>query len=229
MEPSPVAAAFALALLVGLPLMAAREEALEEVFQELSDRRPLYFSAALSLALMGGVTWGVAAWTGLEGRALGWTRGPFWLSLGWAAGATAVGLAVVWAVTRAAALLGAEESRAVFFLLPRDRRERGAFLLLALAAAVCEEYVYRGFALHVAAHYGGEAVAVAATALSFGLAHGYQKVAGVVRATCLGGVLAVPVVWTGSIFPAIVAHFWINSVIGLGGWRWLAPELGPEG
>ena len=44
------------------------------------------------------------------------------------------------------------------------------------------------------------------------------------RATLLGFLLAVPVVVTGSLFPAIVAHFWINAAIGVGGWKLLYPE-----
>jgi hypothetical protein len=46
----------------------------------------------------------------------------------------------------------------------------------------------------------------------------------VVRAAGLGMLLAVPVLITGSLFPAIVAHFWINAVLGLGGWRWLLDD-----
>lgn len=229
MEPDLLETLFAVLLLGGLPLLAAGEDAMEEAFGELEDRRLLYLSAAASLVLVAGATWLVAAWAGLEGRELGWRADGLGPALGWAAAVTALGLASVWALTRLARRLGWRESRAVLFLLPRDGRERGAFLLLALAAAICEEYVYRGFALHVVAAWTGSAgPAVAATALSFGLAHGYQRTAGVVRATVLGVLLALPVVATGSLFPAVVAHFWINAAIGLGGWRWLLPgEEGP--
>ena len=66
--------------------------------------------------------------------------------------------------------------------------------------------------------------AVALVSVSFGISHGYQRLIGVLRATLLGALLALPVVWTGSLFPAIVAHFWINAAIGVGGWRYLYPE-----
>lgn len=216
---------FALLLLVGLPLLAAGEESMEEAFGDLRDRRVLYLSATASLGLVAGVTWGVATWSGLEGRQLGWRAGGLGPALAWAGAVTAAGLASVWLLTRLARTLGWREGRAVLFLLPRNAAERRTFLLLALAAAVCEEYVYRGFAYHVTAAWAGGAVpAVAGTALSFGLAHGYQRAAGVVRATVLGVLLALPVVATGSLFAAVVAHFWINAIIGLGGWRWLLPE-----
>jgi len=47
----------------------------------------------------------------------------------------------------------------------------------------------------------------------------------VIRAGLLGLLLTIPVMWTGSLFPAIVAHFWINPAIGVGGWRVLYPSL----
>lgn len=228
MEPGLLPKAFAVALMVGLPLLTTGEEAVEEAFREVSDRRPLYVSAALSLLLVAGVTWAVAAWSGLRSHDLGWRAGDLGGGLAWAAGVTAAGLAMVWATTLLARRLGWRESRAVLFLLPRDRREQRWFLLLALAAALGEEYVYRGFAFHVLeAWAGGPGAAAAVTAVSFGLAHGYQRAAGVLRATMLGGILALPVAATGSVLPAVVAHFWINAIIGLGGWRWLAPELEP--
>lgn len=226
METGFAARGFVVLLLVGLPLLTTGEEALEEVLDEVGDRAPLYLSAALSLVLVAGVTWAVVAWAGLAGREVGWLVGD--LSAGLAAGAvaTAGGLGAVGGVSRLARGLGWEESRAVFFLLPRGRREKAWFVLLALAAAVCEEYVYRGVALHVVEAWTGRAwPAVAVTSLSFGLAHGYQRAAGVLRATLLGVLLAAPVVRTGSLLPAVAAHFAINAVIGLGGWRWLAPGV----
>lgn len=230
MDPSPVARIFALVLLAAMPFLAASEEALEEVLDEGGNRRSLYLAAGLSLVLLAAVTLAVAAGTGLPGRVLGWRAGPPGPALAWAAGTTAAGLAVVWALTAFFRRLGLPEGRAVLFLLPRNRSEMRGFLLLALVAGVCEEYVFRGFALHVVeAWTGSPTVAVAATSAAFGLAHGYQRLSGVLRAGALGALLAVPVVATGSLFPAVAAHFWINAAIGLGGWRWLMPEEdGPE-
>lgn len=227
MEPGPIARIFAVVLLASMPFLAASEEALEEVMEEGGDRRSLYLAAGLSLLLLAAVTLAVAAWTGLPSRDLGWRVGPPGPALAWAAGTTAAGLALVWILTAVLRRLGLPESRAVLFLLPRNRAEMHGFLALALAAAVCEEYVFRGFALHVLeAWTGSTGLAVAATSVGFGLAHGYQRLAGVLRAGALGALLAVPVVATGSLFPAVAAHFWINAVIALGGWRRLMPEAG---
>ena len=219
----------AAALLVALPLMATDEETVAELFSEAGDRVALYVSAGLSLGLIAGVVWGISALAGIDPGAMGWGRGPTGTGLAWAAGVTAAGLASVGLATKVMRAAGLPESRAVLFLLPRDRREAWAFVALALAAGVCEEYVFRGFLLHaVEAWTGDTLVAVAATSISFGLAHGYQRTAGVLRATMLGLLLAAPVAVTGSLFPAIAAHFGINVIIGLGGWRWLAPGAGPE-
>jgi membrane protease YdiL (CAAX protease family) len=55
----------------------------------------------------------------------------------------------------------------------------------------------------------------------FGIMHAYQDVGGAARAAILGAVLAVPVVLTGSIVPAMVAHAAIDLTSGLLLARWL--------
>ncbi len=108
--------------------------------------------------------------------------------------------------------------------MPRNGREIAGFLLLAAVAAIGEEYLFRGYAQGVLTEaFGSPWPAVALTSVSFGISHGYQKLIGIVRATLLGFLLAIPVVRTGSLFPAIVAHFWINAAVGIGGWKLLYP------
>lgn len=227
MELTFVLRAFAALLLVGLPALAVHEPGRgEELEEALGRRSAVYLSGGLSLVLLAGATHLVALWQGAEAAELGWRVTAGASSAGaWAAGATAAGLVLAYGASVVARRLGAEESRLALYLIPRTRGERWGFVALALVAAVCEEYVYRGFALHVVASWSGSAgLAVAVTSVSFGLAHGYQRLGGVLRATLLGAVLALPVVSTGSLFPAVVAHFWINCVIGLGGWRLLVAE-----
>lgn len=225
----PYVLGFALLLLCGLPLLSTGEETVRRALEEAGDRRALYLSAALSLALLAGATWAVAAWRGLEPAALGWRGGGLEDGLAWGAGTAAAGLVGVWIGTRLLRRLGVEETDVVLLLLPRSVGEKAAFLALVLIGALCEEYVFRGYVLRViegwAAPTGAAAaIAIAASSVSFGLAHGYQRASGVLRATMLGLVLALPVVATGSLFPAVAAHFWINAVIGLGGWKWLLEE-----
>lgn len=218
---------FTLALLVGIPLLTVDEAELEDELTEPGRRRAVYLSGTLSLVFMAGLTFLVAAWRDVPAVALAWRAGPLDRALTWAVGVTLAGLLSAAGAARVFERLGFRESRLALFLMPRTRGEKWLFLLLALAAGVCEEYVYRGMALHaLIAWTGSPAVAVGVTAVSFGLAHGYQRLAGVVRATILGVLLAAAVVVTDSLFPAVIAHFWLNAVIGLGGWRWMIS--GPE-
>lgn len=222
MERDLVVLGFTLALLVGIPLLTVDEASLEGELTGPDRRRAVYLSGTASLVLMAGLTLLVAAWRDVPAAELAWRAGPLDAALAWAVGTTVAGLASATAAAWIFERLGLRESRLALFLMPRTRSERWLFLLLALAAGVCEEYVYRGMALHaVIAWTGSPEVAVVVTAVSFGLAHGYQRLAGVVRATILGVLLAVPVLVTDSLFPAVIAHFWMNAVIGLGGWRWM--------
>lgn len=219
--------AYALVLLVGLPLLAVREASLARGLDELQ-RAAIYLSAIVSSLGLAGLTLGVAVWQGVSAVGLGWRVGATGRLGAWAGGTAVAGLALVGALAWVYARTGTEESPLLRALMPRTAAETGTFVLLSAVAAVCEEYVFRGFALRVVAAWTGSPWAAAAVvAASFGLAHGYQRVGGVVRAAGLGMLLAVPVVVTGSLYPAIVAHFWIDAVLGLWGWRWLLGE--PEG
>lgn len=226
-----VARGFLVLLLVGLPLMAAAGVPDERELEELPGaRRVLYLSTIVSVGGLALVTWAVAALTGLDGGDVGWRGGaPRELAL-WTVGVSLAGLGVVWVVTRVGQLLGAEESPLVRFLLPRTGAERWGFAAVSAVAGVGEEYLFRGFLLHGLADWTGSAwLAVGVVSAAFGVGHGYQRAIGIVRAGVLGALLSLPVLLTGSLYPAIVAHFWINLAIGLGGWRTLAvPEGGEE-
>lgn len=231
MEPSVILQVYAMLLLIGLPAVATRDAArVGDVERAAAFRRAIYVSVALSLLLIAAVTLGVAWWQEVPGEALGWTVADPGRALAWAAAVAAGGLLLAWIVSVVARRLGWGEGGIARLLMPRSPQEKRAFLVLAGVGAVCEEYVYRGFLLWVVTAWSGSPeAAVAVTALSFGLAHGYQRLPGILRATLLGVLLAVPVVVTGSLFPAVVAHFWINAAIGLGAWRWLIADHGPGG
>lgn len=228
-ETDAIVLGFALLVLGGLPLLSTGEETVRRVLEEAGDRKALYLSAAISLALLAGATWAVGTWRDLPAASLGWRGGELATGLVWGGGAAAVGLVGSRIGTRLLRAVGLEDTDVVLLILPRTAGEKAAFLALVLIGALCEEYVFRGYVLHVIERWAaptgaGTAIAVGASSISFGLAHGYQRAAGVLRATGLGLVLAVPVVATGSLFPAVAAHFWINAVIGLGGWKWLLEE-----
>lgn len=224
-EWTALARGFLVLLLVGLPVVAATGVPDEEELEELPGaRRVLYLSTVVSVGTLALATWAVAAIAGLDGADLGWRAGPPARMALWTVGCSLAGLGLVWVVTRSGQRLGASESPLVRFLLPRTRREQWGFAVVSAVAGVGEEYLFRGFLLHGLADWTGSAwLAVGVVSVAFGIAHGYQRSVGVVRAGVLGVLLALPVLFTGSLYPAIVAHFWINLAIGLGGWRTLVP------
>ncbi|MDX1395529.1 MAG: CPBP family intramembrane glutamic endopeptidase [Gemmatimonadota bacterium] len=225
-DPTLVATAFALLLLVGLPLLAAWD-ARRGVDLEMAagHRRALYASVALSLTVMTSVTLAVMAWQRIAAADLGWRVADPIEACIWGAAISVIGLAVVWLMTTLARLAGLEESPLAMILMPRTPGEKRGFLILSGVAAVGEELVFRGFLLGtLTAWTSSPWFAAVVVSLSFGLAHGYQKLSGILRSGTMGMLLAVPTVVTGSLFPAILAHFWINAAIGLGGWRYLLDD-----
>jgi membrane protease YdiL (CAAX protease family) len=221
---------FALALVLGLPVLATRGGVPEHQVEEIGEARTaVYASAALSLMILSAVAFGVAWWQQIPAQDLGWKVGAAGPAFVWAAGVTAAGLLLTWLLVRIGAWLDLSESPLTFALMPRSGREVRAFLVMVGIAAVGEEYLFRGFAWQVLSDPLGAWPAAILTSISFGLSHGYQRAVGVVRASVLGLLLTLPVMWTGSLFPAIVAHFWINAAIGIGGWRLLYPSTETDG
>ncbi len=225
-NPNPILAGYALVLLVGLPVLAALDARRGiELEHAVRFRRAIYGSIALSLLVVTAITLGVASWQRVRPASLGWQITGATEGFVWGVAVAAAGLILAWLVSASARALNLSEGRIAQLLMPRDAREKRAFLMLSGIAAVCEEYVFRGFLLWtLTAWTSSPWFAAAIVSASFGLAHGYQRLAGITRASSLGFLLCVPVIVTGSLFPAIVAHFWINAAVGLGGWRYLIPD-----
>jgi membrane protease YdiL (CAAX protease family) len=111
-------------------------------------------------------------------------------------------------------------------LLPHDGSELLRFVPLALSAGIYEEFMYRGFAPDHLVHWGlplwlGWGLAT----LSFGFAHGYKSLLGMLRSALFGLVAAVPVLATGTLLPSIIAHAIMDVLAGANTLR-LARRLG---
>ncbi len=144
--------------------------------------------------------------------------------LGWTAAVTVGTLAGNFAISQSAARLGLRESRLTYHLMPRDARERLAFLGVSASAGFGEELTYHGFLLAgLAAWLGSGWWAAVIANLAFGILHGYQGPAGAVRAFVMGFVLCLPVVVGAGLWPAVTAHFLVNAVLGFGMWKWMVP------
>lgn len=220
MEFSQISLGAALLVVVGLPVLAMRGGVPEDQADAVAQaRRAVYASAAFSLLLLSVLAFAVSLWQDIPPERLGWRVGAPGPALWWALAIAVCGLAAAWSISKVGDRLSWKESPISAALMPQGAGETRSFLLMVGIAAVGEEYLFRGFALQILADPLGAWPAVLLTSASFGLSHGYQRAVGVIRASVLGLLLAVPVIWTGSLFPSIIAHFWINAAIGVGGWR----------
>jgi len=109
-------------------------------------------------------------------------------------------------------------------ILPQSTVELLPYLALAITAGLCEEFLYRGFAMAVLIHVGLQAWAVVVlSSVLFGLAHSYQGRGGIVMTLLIGLILGSSRFFYGSLVPAIFWHSAVDVVAGTVGPRYLAP------
>ena len=110
-------------------------------------------------------------------------------------------------------------------LAPRTTDEQRLFRVLAVTAGLCEEFLYRGFALWYFTWLAGPVAGFALAAVLFGLGHLYLGRMHVVRTAIVGAVFGLLVIGTGSLWPAIVLHVAMDLIGGaLGGRAFRAAE-----
>ncbi len=116
-----------------------------------------------------------------------------------------------------------KEPELVELLIPQTPREKlWALCIVTPTAALCEEFLYRGYLLTQLGHwFHSVSWAWGISSLAFGLAHMYQGWSGVLRAALLGALLALPVMRLGSLYPAIFAHALIDALALV----WLGPKF----
>lgn len=91
-------------------------------------------------------------------------------------------------------------------LLPHTPGELRGFKLLSITAGICEEVLFRGFVLGYVAVWTGPVLAAVVSSVLFGTAHLYLDGRSALRAGLVGGVLAVLVLASGSLWPAMLIH-----------------------
>ena len=110
-------------------------------------------------------------------------------------------------------------------ILPQSTVELFPYLALAMTAGLCEEFLYRGFAMAVLLHVGLPAWAVVLlSSVLFGLAHSYQGRGGIVMTLLIGLILGTSRFAYGSLVPAIFWHSGVDVVAGTAGPRYLTPR-----
>jgi uncharacterized protein len=99
--------------------------------------------------------------------------------------------------------------RRLAFILPVTPEERAWFALVSVTAGICEEVLYRGFLIRYLSNgpwHAGLWMALAIASISFGLAHGYQGLSGIIGTALLGAVMAVLFLASGSLWLPMALH-----------------------
>jgi uncharacterized protein len=112
--------------------------------------------------------------------------------------------------------LNTQAVRAASVLAPRSAVEIVLWVTVALAAGVCEEFVFRGYLQkQFLAITGSDAAAVLLQALIFGAAHSYQGVRGMITIGVYGALFGGLAVNRKSLRPGMIQHFMQDSLAGL--------------
>jgi len=110
-------------------------------------------------------------------------------------------------------------------ILPQSKVELLPYIALAITAGLCEEFLYRGFAMAVLFHVGLQPwIVVLGSSVLFGLAHSYQGRGGIVMTLLIGLILGTSRIAYGSLVPAIFWHSALDVVAGTAGPRYLIPK-----
>jgi membrane protease YdiL (CAAX protease family) len=103
-------------------------------------------------------------------------------------------------------------------ILPQSTKERVPFFALAVTAGICEEFLYRGFAMAAFTRAGMPPWSVvASSSILFGLAHLYQGRGGLVGTMLLGFLFGTTRITLGSLIPVTVWHAAVDVVAGVAG------------
>jgi membrane protease YdiL (CAAX protease family) len=110
-------------------------------------------------------------------------------------------------------------------LFPRSTAEYIFYIVLAVTAGICEEFVFRGFVIAALFRAGlGAWTAVILSSLMFGLAHLYQGKGGSVGTALLGMLFAGVKIAYDSILPVVVWHAILDIVAGFAGTKYFTEQ-----
>jgi membrane protease YdiL (CAAX protease family) len=116
-------------------------------------------------------------------------------------------------------------------ILPQSRAELLPYLGLAVTAGLCEEFLYRGFAMAALTRAGLPVWGVVlSSSILFGLAHLYQGGGGIVSTLVIGTVFGTARIAYDGLLPVMLWHFAVDAVAGVAGPKYLvrAVPASPE-
>ncbi len=201
------------AFLVLLPALALAQ--LPLIGKERLERMAVYLASGTTILVLGGMALFLGHW-GVGLGALGLEGLPLSAFLLWTGGLTGAGLLLALLFRPLERWISGGPPPFLLHLLPRNSEERATFAGLSLAAGWGEEMVYRGYVPALLLAVGMDPWgAFGVSAVSFGLLHAYQGPVGILRTAVMGLLLALPVIFTGSLFPAMAAHALYDVLAGL--------------
>ncbi len=103
-------------------------------------------------------------------------------------------------------------------ILPHSRLELGAFTALSLTAGFCEEFIFRGYLIWFFQPWLSWWGSAALCSIFFALGHSYQGLTGILRTGIMGLVFVLIFAISGSLWPGIILHAFIDIASGLLGW-----------
>lgn len=181
-------------------------------------------SRIVSYCVVVSAEWLIAAFIGVGCRLRGLPVSTFLgeMTLEWRTVARDLGLAVGFLIA-ANLVLGtiqklvhAAPNSALRNMLPRGGVEVAIYLLVALTAALCEEFIYRGYLQRQFIAWTGSAAAgVILQSVVFGVCHAYQGSAMVLTISVYGALFGMLALWRCSLRPGMIAHFLQDGVGGL--------------
>jgi len=114
-------------------------------------------------------------------------------------------------------------------IFPHSPAEFALYLGLAVTAGLCEEFIYRGFAMAVLYRLGFSIwLVIFISSVLFGLAHLYQGRGGFVGTFVIGAVFGIARIAYDGLVPVMAWHFAIDAVAGFAGPKYLVPAT-PSG
>ena len=115
-------------------------------------------------------------------------------------------------------------------LFPRSTSELMFYIVLALTAGICEEFIFRGFVIAALFRAGLSTWAVVFfSSLMFGVAHLYQGKGGSAGTGILGILFAMARITYHSLLPVVAWHAALDVVAGIAGARFFVPALADRG